>query len=67
MSFKSPLEIGNAPFRTAMTVPAITVPANFSLSFDIKPSRTVSELSSIIRYCNDNTDIGSGGRMPGNF
>ena len=62
LSFKSPIIIlVQAPSNP------ITVPANFSLSFDIKPSRTVSGLSSIIRYCKDNTDIGSGGRMPGIF
>jgi len=43
------------------------VPANFSLSFTIKPFGTVSELASIIHYCKDKIDLGIGGRMPGKF
>jgi len=59
-------------FRTAKTIrtaskTAVNVPANFSLSFDIKPSKTSTELTSIIRYCKGSTDIGAGGRMPGIF
>ncbi len=61
-SFKSAKTSGSAASKTA-----VTVPANFILTFNIKPSRTVSELSSIIRYCYDSTDIGARGRMPGIF
>jgi len=61
-SFKSAKKSTSSLFRSA-----VTVPANFSLSFAIIPFRTVSELSSIIRYCKDNTGIGRGGGMPGIF
>ena len=60
LSFKSAKKIDSFP-----TIPNVYVPANFSLSFNITPFATVSELSSIIRYCKDNTDIEAGGRMPG--
>ena len=63
LSFKSPVKSGKGSKKSVN----VNVPANFSLSFDITPFRTVSELSSIIRYCKDNTDIGAGGRMPGIF
>jgi hypothetical protein len=41
------------------------VPANFALSFDIKPFGTVSGLASIIHYSQDNSNIGPKGRIPG--
>ncbi len=41
------------------------IPANFSLSFDIKPFGTVSEWSSIIHYTIDDTNLGPDGRNPG--
>ena len=42
-----------------------TVPANFALSFDIKPFGISSDWTNIIHYSKDKTDGGAGGRMPG--
>ncbi len=42
-----------------------TVPANFSLSFDIKPLGVSLYQTNIIHYSMDNTDMGPGGRIPG--
>ena len=44
-----------------------TVPANYSLSFDITPTDYVSRSASIIRYSQDKTDNGKGGRIPGMY
>jgi hypothetical protein len=41
------------------------VPANFALSFDIKPFGVVSNWASIIHYTQDNSNIGPKGRIPG--
>ena len=42
-----------------------TVPINFALEFDIKPFRTVSELSSIFHY--RKSDMGSAAGIPGMY
>ena len=42
-----------------------TVPANFALSFDIKPFKISPEWTSIIHYTKDKTNAGPGGRIPG--
>ena len=44
-----------------------TVPANYALSFDIKPIGTVSGWGSIIHYTQDKTDLGPKGRIPGMY
>ena len=44
-----------------------TVPANFALSFDIKPFGTVSDWASIIHYTQDNSNAGPKGRVPGMY
>ena len=65
-TFKTASEF-NGPLSKLAVYQTTTVPANFSLSFDIKPFKTVSELASIIHYCKNNTYIGKGGRMPGMY
>jgi hypothetical protein len=50
--------------QLAVNEPTI-VPANFALSFDIKPIGTVSGFGSIIHYTQDKTDLGPKGRIPG--
>ncbi len=57
----------NGPLSKLAVYQKTTVPANFSLSFDIKPFKTVSRLASIIHYCKNNTDIENVGRMPGMY
>ena len=55
----------NVPLSQLAINEKTTVPANFALSFDIKPFGISSESTSIIHYSRDNTDGGAGGRMPG--
>ena len=54
----------HGPLSTFAVQEKTYVPPNFSLSFDIKPLKLISELSSIIHYCKT-TDMTVGGRMPG--
>jgi hypothetical protein len=42
-----------------------TVPANFNLSFEIKPIRSFSSLANIIHYSKDKTSTGPEGQIPG--
>ena len=42
----------------------VFVPEDYSLSFDITPTGTYSEWSSIIHYSGDKTDMGPKGRIP---
>ncbi len=42
-----------------------TVPANFNLTFKIKPIRSFGLLANIIHYSKDNTNIGPEGQIPG--
>ena len=55
----------NGPLSQLAVNESTIVPANFALSFDIKPLGTVSGWGSIIHYSKDKTDIGPGGRIPG--
>ena len=62
-TFKTASEF-NGPLSKLAVYQTTTVPANFSLSFDIKPFGTVSGLASIIHYCQNNAYVG---RMPGMY
>ncbi len=55
----------NGPLSKLAVNETTTVPANFALSFDIKPFGTVSGLANIIHYTKDKTNAGGGGRIPG--
>jgi hypothetical protein len=42
-----------------------TVPANFNLTFKIKPIRAFGSLANIIHYSKDKTNAGPEGQIPG--
>ena len=67
LSFNSSSDFNGRLTRLAVYEIATIVPANFALSFDIKPHGTVPDLASIIHYTKDKTNMGAGGRIPGTF
>jgi hypothetical protein len=52
--------------QLAVNEPTI-VPANFALSFDIKPLQASSHWTNIIHYSKDKTNVGPEGRIPGMY
>ena len=56
----------NGPLsRVAAFEENVIVPENYSLTFNITPTGTTSDWSSIIHYSGDKSDAGPRGRMPG--
>ena len=57
----------NGPIsRLAVNEPTI-VPANFALSFDIKPLGVSPHWTNILHYTQDKSDSGPKGRVPGMY
>jgi hypothetical protein len=68
-AFKT-LYIASSAFNGPLSKSAVQensyVPPNFALSFDIKPSKKVSSMASIIHFVgSESVDLGLFGRMPG--
>ena len=45
----------------------VSVPQNYSLSFDVYPTGIIPQYGNLLHYTKDNTNAGPGGRVPGNF
>ena len=55
----------SGPISKGSLIGKAVVPADYAISFDITPTGLVSDLSSILHYTQDYSNIGLQGRIPG--
>ena len=65
IQFVKPSDYNGVLSKIAAYEETVDVPVNYSLSFSITPTGTVSDWANIIHCSGDKSDIGTRGRMPG--